>query len=389
MYQFCKLRGLRELWGYAWASWYAPEKWKLWARSTSDLIFRLRTTMNAENHWRQVKHNHLHHLIRPRLDQLIWILVTKVFPQYVATSAVLEDTYRLGRSKALSSPQQLFKREWKRLAKLEMSGNVDYKPDVGRWLCGCGQQKYNAHLLCKHLVQAVPTPSIAFWRRVVRRRRAPFYVDIELRAKRPQLEDESNEDSDDLEDDGNYYADRTSGSITDGDDHTWDGSATLLRGDGGWRALLNGDVASSNGSLGKRMRDGDENGSHDADTGQLQDGLAALAGSNASLEAGSNPYLENEGEDELNEGILLLEEWSRDLRKAADVIDRQLPFKNSIWINSMVRQGLGKAASSLVSDIRWAESTGRTRLPTWGQSTRERHRQANLMGYHFAAGSET
>ncbi|KLO18448.1 hypothetical protein SCHPADRAFT_819801, partial [Schizopora paradoxa] len=116
MYQYCKKRGLRELWGYAWASWYSPAKWKLWARSNSEYITRLRTTMNAENHWRQVKHNHLHHLIRPRLDQLVWILITKVFPQYHANANILNVGYRLGRFKALTTSQEYFKREWKRLA---------------------------------------------------------------------------------------------------------------------------------------------------------------------------------------------------------------------------------------------------------------------------------
>lgn len=51
MYKFCKDRGLREVWGYMWASWYCPKMWKLWARSTSPFISRLRTTMGVENFW--------------------------------------------------------------------------------------------------------------------------------------------------------------------------------------------------------------------------------------------------------------------------------------------------------------------------------------------------
>ncbi|KAJ7712000.1 hypothetical protein B0H14DRAFT_2228704, partial [Mycena olivaceomarginata] len=31
MYQFCRTRGLREAWGYFWTSWYASQRWKLWA----------------------------------------------------------------------------------------------------------------------------------------------------------------------------------------------------------------------------------------------------------------------------------------------------------------------------------------------------------------------
>ncbi|KAF9230573.1 hypothetical protein BU15DRAFT_30989, partial [Melanogaster broomeanus] len=83
MYMFCYQRGLREVWAYMWSSWYSPSRWPLWARSTTAYVSRLRTTMNAENHFKQLKHHHLHHLLRPRLDQLIWILCTKVTPGYI------------------------------------------------------------------------------------------------------------------------------------------------------------------------------------------------------------------------------------------------------------------------------------------------------------------
>jgi len=65
MYNFCHARGLREVWGYMWACWYSPKMWCLWARSTSPYISRLRTTMNVENFWRQLKHDHLHNVARP------------------------------------------------------------------------------------------------------------------------------------------------------------------------------------------------------------------------------------------------------------------------------------------------------------------------------------
>jgi hypothetical protein len=49
MYMFCRHRGLREVWGYFWISWYAPKRWKLWARSTSPYLSHLPTTINVEN----------------------------------------------------------------------------------------------------------------------------------------------------------------------------------------------------------------------------------------------------------------------------------------------------------------------------------------------------
>ncbi|TDL13629.1 hypothetical protein BD410DRAFT_735091, partial [Rickenella mellea] len=84
MYQFCYARGLREAWAYLWNSWYQPKMWRLWARSTSEFISRLRTTMNVENFWRQLKHDYLHHFLRPRLDQLVYILMNIVTPAYMA-----------------------------------------------------------------------------------------------------------------------------------------------------------------------------------------------------------------------------------------------------------------------------------------------------------------
>ncbi|TRM55827.1 hypothetical protein BD626DRAFT_415298, partial [Schizophyllum amplum] len=82
MYTFCHARGLREVWGYVWANWYTPKRWVLWARSSCERMPRLRTTMTVENFWRQLKHNDLHHLIHPRLDQLVYILAWKVTGAY-------------------------------------------------------------------------------------------------------------------------------------------------------------------------------------------------------------------------------------------------------------------------------------------------------------------
>ncbi|OCH86625.1 hypothetical protein OBBRIDRAFT_814505 [Obba rivulosa] len=46
-------------------------QWPLWARSASPRISRLRTTMTVENFWKQLKHDFLHHLLRPHLDHLV------------------------------------------------------------------------------------------------------------------------------------------------------------------------------------------------------------------------------------------------------------------------------------------------------------------------------
>lgn len=182
--------------------------------------------MNVENFWLQLKHDSLHHLLRPRLDQLLWILLTEVTPQYVLRARYLEDGWRVGRSKGLSTYQKYFKRDWQKLKKRLVSGK-DYNTDISSWTCRCGQQKFNAHHICKHLVQAVQaihTPPPSFWAQVIRRRTTPLYrhpvIQQELRQSQSSLRVN-------LED----------GSITDGDDHVWKGESSTLKGGGTWMAL--------------------------------------------------------------------------------------------------------------------------------------------------------
>ncbi|KIM22675.1 hypothetical protein M408DRAFT_56778, partial [Serendipita vermifera MAFF 305830] len=81
-YQFCFKNDLCELWAYLWANWYCLERWNLWARSTSAEIPHLKTTMICELHWRRIKHDYLTHNHKPRVDYLIWILVTRLMPTY-------------------------------------------------------------------------------------------------------------------------------------------------------------------------------------------------------------------------------------------------------------------------------------------------------------------
>src|SRR5271163_1806964 len=101
---------------------YCPKMWKLWARSTSPYLSRIRTTMGVENFWRQLKHKHLHLVARPRLDHLVWILIYNVTPAYFARTEILDDGYRMGPSKTLTTYQRAFKKAWQKLALKPISG---------------------------------------------------------------------------------------------------------------------------------------------------------------------------------------------------------------------------------------------------------------------------
>ncbi|KAJ7475022.1 hypothetical protein FB451DRAFT_1034721, partial [Mycena latifolia] len=111
MYDFCFENDLPEVWAYLWENWYRRGRWELWARAEHPEIPRLKTTMIVESHWRRIKHNFLHHFHKPRLDLLVWILVTKLAPNYYCRLDLIFNP--IGRFRELSSWHKAFKAQWK------------------------------------------------------------------------------------------------------------------------------------------------------------------------------------------------------------------------------------------------------------------------------------
>jgi hypothetical protein len=203
-------------------------------------VSRLRTTMGVEKFWRQLKHDFLHHFVRPCLDQLVWILINNATPAYMARAELLEDTHRLGWSKPLTAYQKAFKKSWNAaLAKLPVSGRF-YNTNIAQWTCNCGWQKYQCHHLWKHLVQFVKKNPASFLYSIIRRRTTPIYC-------HPHLVQ--------IGEDGQAFHDPDDGSITDGDDHVWLGDKGVLAGGGGWRNLTSEGMRSN-----KRSREGSPEG---------------------------------------------------------------------------------------------------------------------------------
>ncbi|KAK7020881.1 hypothetical protein R3P38DRAFT_2363695, partial [Favolaschia claudopus] len=56
--------------------------------------------------------------------------------------------YRQGRGKALTPFQKQFKKG-RRSLNLDHLVTASIKQNISRWTCSCGQQQYNALLLCK------------------------------------------------------------------------------------------------------------------------------------------------------------------------------------------------------------------------------------------------
>ena len=111
-----------------------------------------------------------------------------------------------------------------------MVSGTQYITNINEWTYTCGQQKYNTHHLCKHLVQAVAHPPTNFWHEVIHCCTVPIYQHPALV---PKLDDSRHSSPIPI-----GYLDPKHGSITDGDDHIWSGDKAILKGGGGWHNKL-------------------------------------------------------------------------------------------------------------------------------------------------------
>ena len=108
MYEFCKENSLISLWCYLWSEWYSDKRWPLWARSVhKEKISILKTTMFVEGHWKVIKRDFLYKFFKPRLDLVVFTLMTKVI---VHQQRKLQQI-QLGREKSEWIKQ--LKSEWK------------------------------------------------------------------------------------------------------------------------------------------------------------------------------------------------------------------------------------------------------------------------------------
>ncbi|EJD54252.1 hypothetical protein AURDEDRAFT_94855 [Auricularia subglabra TFB-10046 SS5] len=350
MYTFCHGRGLTEVWAYMWTSWYRSKMWCLWALSASPRVPRLRTTMVVENFWKQLKHDWLHHLLHPRLDQLVYIICTKVLPVYMHRAQVLEDAYRLGRSRTLRASQQAFKTDWERLQAVPIKGA--YSTSVAHWQCNCGAQKYSPFLLCKHLVQAVPDPPAKFFQVVFRRRTTPFY-------RHPALHHigEVPEEFNDPDD----------GAVTDGDDHVWIGNPETLAGadPDALRQL----------ELGlKRKRSATPSSVCSDDVSSYTYDASDLDGADKDALASENHACRLKVQGRID-----------DLRCVLNALESHMESESAdvdLWLRNIAQASELEGISRLAQDLRHKDGNGRARQTTWarGGSKRARRYAQTTMG---------
>nr|GAT51701.1 predicted protein [Mycena chlorophos] len=182
MYDFCVANDLREAWAYLWGNWYRSGRWELWVRAANPKIPRLRTTMICESHWRKLKQEYLHEYHSPRLDLLVWVIVTKLCNPYY--DKLVKLTTYLGRNRLseLASWRETFHHEWRKLEKVAISDRVHdtYRPDVKRWVCSCPAFLTSRFLICKHLIRLMKVVPTRFFREVKRQHTAPFWQHPDL-----------------------------------------------------------------------------------------------------------------------------------------------------------------------------------------------------------------
>ena len=105
-YLHCERNCLHEVWAYLWTNWYAPDKWRLWARlAYPRAIPRKRTTMVVEAMWRNFKRLVLYLHNRPRVDFATYALVTQALPAYRNKVVRILDDPRKGWAATINGKQ--------------------------------------------------------------------------------------------------------------------------------------------------------------------------------------------------------------------------------------------------------------------------------------------
>ncbi|TFK31300.1 hypothetical protein BDQ12DRAFT_701612 [Crucibulum laeve] len=318
--------------------------------------------MGVENFWQQFKHNYLHTTAQPQFDHLVWILIYKVTPSYFAHAGMLDNIYRLGCSKPLTTYQRAFKMSWRKLllATLALSGKV-YETNINKWTCNCGCQMYHCHHLCKHLVQAVGDPGVDFWGSVIHCQVVPIYRHPALVPKGEAI---------------GAYIEPNNGSVTDGDDHKWSGDCSILQVP--TKHLQSSDedsIIDFTASLPMAQPDSNEDSIIDL-TASLP---MAQPDSDEETEVSINHVPPSQLSCILKTSVIyqlnLLSDTLRikaeKLQKASEIILAQIPQRNKIWMLHM--------------------STGRTCSTTWaiGKGKTEQRKVKNTMGYHIASTAST
>jgi hypothetical protein len=139
--------------------------------------------MIVESHWRKIKHDYLHRFNRPRIDLVIWVLLSRLIPDALTRmQALLQHDHR----RATACWRKDFKSEWKKiigkLNTLEGVSIQQYHTNPMQWTCGCPHFLISRFLICKHILSCYEPISdpVEFFRSIQRRRDFPFWTHEQL-----------------------------------------------------------------------------------------------------------------------------------------------------------------------------------------------------------------
>ncbi|KAI1002389.1 hypothetical protein K3495_g5812 [Podosphaera aphanis] len=137
--------------------------------------------MIVESHWRRTKGDFLLQLNRPRIDLVIWVLITRSIPQGLdKMQAIKEGNYR----KAVASWLKEYKQQQKSLAssEIDIRSLQSYHNDAASWTCGCDSLLLSCFLLSIYIVPCFSDlqDPIRFFNSVQRQRSRPFSVHPQL-----------------------------------------------------------------------------------------------------------------------------------------------------------------------------------------------------------------
>ena len=145
-------------------------------QSTSEGIPQMCTTMMVESSLAPSEKRFSPQFNKPRLDLLVWILVTKLQPLFERKLSF--QTNQTSRFRGLSPWRKEFKQVWRKMEKTAVS-NQQYDTNLEKWIYLCPSYLLNRFLTSVH---AIPTNS-SFFRLVKRHHTTPFYTHPDLRPR--------------------------------------------------------------------------------------------------------------------------------------------------------------------------------------------------------------
>ncbi|KAF5354602.1 hypothetical protein D9758_011183 [Tetrapyrgos nigripes] len=101
-------------------------------------------------------------------------------------------------------------------------------------------------------------------------------------------------------------------------------------------------------------------------------------------------YDGSDNEQELEKYVRSAEDMIQNLRRAADLIEAQLPYRNFPWLKALNDGKLGKEAHHFVADIAGFEDSRGVRPTTWASSSSKAAKRVerNTLGYQVQRKNE-